>query len=160
MFLLPILIPACNSFSPALLMMCSAYRLNKQGNSRQPCHTPSSILNQSVVPYRVLTVASWPTHWFLRRQVRWSGIPFSLRAFHSLLWSNSQRLNVIDKTGINVFLEFPCCPYDPANAGNLISGFPAFSKSSLDIWKILVLIMLKPSMQDFKHDLKYYINTL
>ena len=45
--------------------MCSGYRLNKQGDSRQPCHTPFSILSQSVVAYRVLTVTSWPTYRFL-----------------------------------------------------------------------------------------------
>ena len=56
MFLPHILIPACNSSSPAFLMMCSAYRLNKQGDSRQPCHTPFLIFNQSVLTYRVLTV--------------------------------------------------------------------------------------------------------
>ena len=50
MFLPPILIPAYNTSSPAFLMMCSAYRLNKQGDSRQPCPTPLSILNQSLVP--------------------------------------------------------------------------------------------------------------
>ena len=61
MFLLHILIPACNPSSPAFLMMCSVYKLNKQGDIRQPCCTPSSILNHSVVPYRVLTAASWPT---------------------------------------------------------------------------------------------------
>ena len=60
MFLPLISIPAYNSSSPAFFMMCSAYRLNKQGDSRQPCRTPLSILNQSVVPYRVLTVASYP----------------------------------------------------------------------------------------------------
>jgi len=52
-FLLPILIPACKSSSPAFLMMCSAYSVNKQGDSRQPCRTPFSVLNQSVVPYSV-----------------------------------------------------------------------------------------------------------
>ena len=41
----------------------------------------------------------------------------------------------------------------PANFGNLISGSSVFSKPNLDIWKFLVYIMLKPSMQDFKHDL-------
>ena len=51
------------------------------------------------------------------------------------------------------FLEFSCFLYDPAIIGNLISGSYAFSKISLDIWKFLVHIMLKPSMQDFKHDL-------
>ena len=61
-FLQPVLTPACDSSSLAFLMMCSAYRLNKQGDSGQPCHTPFSILNQSAVPYRILTVASWPTY--------------------------------------------------------------------------------------------------
>ena len=57
-FLSPILIPACNSSSLTFLMMCSVYRLNKQSESRHPCHTPFLILNQSVVPYRILTVDS------------------------------------------------------------------------------------------------------
>ena len=82
MFLPPILIPACNSSTLAFLMMCSVYGLNKQGDSRQPYHTPFSILNLLVVPYRVLTAASCPANRFLRRQVRGSGIPISLRAFH------------------------------------------------------------------------------
>ena len=43
----------------------------------QPCHTPSLIWNQSIVPCLVLTIASWPTYRFLRRQVRWSGAPIS-----------------------------------------------------------------------------------
>ena len=45
------------------------------------------ILNQSIVPRPVLTVASWPAYRFLTRQVRWSDIPISLRILHSLLWS-------------------------------------------------------------------------
>ena len=53
----------------------------------------------------------------------------------------------------DVFLESPCFLYDPANVGNLISGSSAFSKPSLDIWKFLVHVILKHSMQDFKHDL-------
>ena len=74
MFLPPILIPAYNSSSPAFLMMCSEYRLNKHCDSRQPCHTSFSILNQPVVLYRVLTVASWPAYRFLGRQ--WDGLVF------------------------------------------------------------------------------------
>ena len=65
MFLPPILIPACNSSSLAFLIMCPVYRLNKQGDSRQPCHTHFSILNQSVVAYRFLTIASYPHTDFL-----------------------------------------------------------------------------------------------
>ena len=55
-FLPAILIPACASPSPAFLMMYSAYKLNKQGDSIQPWHTPFLIWNQSVVPCPVLTV--------------------------------------------------------------------------------------------------------
>ena len=66
-------------------LMYSAYKLNK-GDNIQPWHTPFPIWNQSVVPCPVLTVASWPAHRSLRRQVEWSGTPISLRIFHSLLW--------------------------------------------------------------------------
>ena len=90
-FLPDILIPACASSSPAFLMMYSAYKLNKQGDNIQPWHTPFPIWNQSVVPCTVLTVASWPAYRFLKRQVRWSGIPISLRIFHSLLWSTQSK---------------------------------------------------------------------
>ena len=60
---------------------------------------------------------------------------------------------VIDETEIDVFLEFSCFLYNPVNVSNLISGSSAFSKPSLGVWKILVLVMLKPSMHDFKCDL-------
>ena len=69
------------------LMMYSAYKLNKQGNNIQPRRTPFPIWNQSVVPCPVLTVASWPAYRFLKRRVRWSGIPISWKIFHSILWS-------------------------------------------------------------------------
>ena len=80
-FLLAILIPACASSSPEFHMMYSVYKLNKQGDNIQLWGTPFSIWNQSVVPCPVLTVASWPAYRFLRRQVRWSGIPISLKLF-------------------------------------------------------------------------------
>ena len=51
------------------------------------------------------------------------------------------------------FLKFPCFLYNPEDVGNLISSTSSFSNPSLDIWKFLVHIMLKPSLQDFKHDL-------
>ena len=88
-FLLAILILAYASSSLAFHMMYSAY--NKQGDNIQPWHTPFLIWNQSVVPCPVLTVASWPAYKFLRRQVRWSGIPISWRNFHSLLWSRQSK---------------------------------------------------------------------
>ena len=85
LFLPAILIPTCASSSLAFHIMYSAYKLNKQRDNIQPCHTPFPVLNQSVLPCLILTIASWLTHTFLRRQVRWSGIPISLRIFHSLL---------------------------------------------------------------------------
>ena len=61
--------------------------------------------------------------------------------------------STVDETEVDVFLEFPSFLYDLANVGNLTSGSSSFSKPSMDMWKFLVHIMLKPSMQDFKHDL-------
>ena len=94
-FLPAVLIPAYASSSPTFLMIYSAYRFNKQGDNIQPWRTPFPIWNQSVVPYPVLTVASWPAYRFLRRQVRWSGIPISWRIFHSLLWSTQSKSKAI-----------------------------------------------------------------
>ena len=91
-FLLAILIPTFASSSPACLILYSAYKLNTQGDNIQPWHAPFPIWNQSVVPCLVLTVDSSPAYIFLRRQVRWPGIPISWRIFHSLLCPHSQRL--------------------------------------------------------------------
>ena len=90
-FLPAILIPACASSSPVFLMMFSAYKLNKQGDNICPWCTPFPIWIHSVVPCPVLTDASWPAYRFLKRQVRWSGIPISLRIFHSLLSSTQSK---------------------------------------------------------------------
>ena len=78
-FLPAILIPACASSSPAFLLMYSAYKLNKQDDNTQPWRAPFPIWNQSVVPYPVLTVASWPAYRFVKMQVRshpWGHIKF------------------------------------------------------------------------------------
>ena len=83
-----ILIPACASSSLAFHMIYCAYKLNKQGNSIQPWHTPFPIWNQSVVPCPVLTVASWPAYRFHRRQVRWSDIPITWRIFQFVVCGN------------------------------------------------------------------------
>ena len=90
-FLQAILIPACPSSSLAFQMMYSAYKLNKQDDNIQPWHTPFWIWNQSFLPCPVLTVVSWAAYRFLKRQVRWSGIPISWRIFHSLLWSTQSK---------------------------------------------------------------------
>ena len=51
----------------------------------------------------------------------------------------------------DVFLELSCLFYDPSDVGNVISGFSAFSKYSLNIWKFSVHILLKPHLKNFEH---------
>ena len=58
---------------------------------------------------------------------------------------------VIKKAEIYVFLEFSYFFDDPVDVGNLISGSSAFSKSSLNIWKFMVHILLKPDFENFEH---------
>ena len=58
---------------------------------------------------------------------------------------------VVNKAKIDVFLELSCFFDDPADVGNLISGSSAFSKSSLNIWKFIVHLLLKPGLENFDH---------
>ena len=53
---------------------------------------------------------------------------------------------------VDVFLEFSGFFYDSTDIGNLVSGSSAFSKSSLDIWKFSVHVLLKPGLKDFEHN--------
>ena len=129
--------------------MYPACKLNKQCDNIQPWRTPFPILNQSVVPCTVLIVASWPAYRFLMRQVRWSGIPISLRIFQFVVIHPVKGFGVVNKAEVDVLLEFSCFFDDPV--GNLISGPSAFSKSSLNIWKFTVHVLLKPVLENFEH---------
>ena len=60
-------------------------------------------------------------------------------------------ISVVNEAEVDVFLEFSCFFYDPTDVGNLISVSSAFSKSSLNIWKFSVHILLKPSLENFEH---------
>ena len=53
---------------------------------------------------------------------------------------------------VDVFLELSCFFHDPADVGNLISGSSAFSKTSWNIWKFTVHVLLKPGLENFEHD--------
>ena len=59
--------------------------------------------------------------------------------------------SIFNEAEVDVFLEFPCFFYDPSDVGNLIYGSSAFSKSSLNIWKFSVHVLLKPIVKDFEH---------
>ena len=58
---------------------------------------------------------------------------------------------VLNKAEVDVFLELSCFFYDPTDVGNLISDSSAFSISSLNIWKFMVYILLKPDVENFEH---------
>ena len=58
---------------------------------------------------------------------------------------------IANKAEVDVFLELSCFLDDPADVGNLICGSSAFSKSSLNIWKFIIHILLKPGLENFEH---------
>ena len=100
-FLLAILIPACVSSSLAFHMLYSVYTLNKQGDI-QPSPTAFPMWNQFFISCPVLTLASWSAYRFLRRHIRWSGIPISLRIFHSCNLHN-KAFSVVNETEVDFF---------------------------------------------------------
>ena len=58
---------------------------------------------------------------------------------------------IVNKAEVDVFLELSCFFDDPTDVGNLISSSSAFSKSSVNIWKFLVHVPLKPGLENFEH---------
>ena len=58
---------------------------------------------------------------------------------------------IVNKAEVDVFVELSCFFSDPVDVGNLISGSSAFSKSSLNIWKFMVHVLLKPGLENFEH---------
>ena len=62
-----------------------------------------------------------------------------------------KNFGIINKAEIDVLLECSCFFDDPVDVGNLISGSSAFSKTSLNIWKFTVHVLLKPSLENFEH---------
>ena len=78
----------------------------------------------------------------------WSGIPVSPRIFQFVVHI-VKGFCVVNEA--DVFLEFSWFFNDPTDVGNLISASSAFSKSSLNIWKFSVHVLLKPSLENFEH---------
>ena len=102
LFLLAILIPACDSSS---LAFCTAYKLNRQGDNKQPWCTPFPILNQSLVLCLVQTVAFWPAYRFLRRHVRWSGTHL-LRNFPQFFVIHIDKgISIVSDAEVDIFSE-------------------------------------------------------
>ena len=62
-----------------------------------------------------------------------------------------KEFGVVNEAEVDIFLEFSCFLYDPMDVDSLISGFSGFSKSSLNIWKFSVHVLLKPSLENFEY---------
>ena len=121
-FLLATLIHVCASSSPAIHMMYCKCKLNKQSANTQPWRSPVRIVNQSIVPIPVITMASWPPYRFLRRRERWPGIPVYLRIFHSLLWPTAKGFSAVNEAEVDGFLM----NLSDSNSSKTSSGFKSW----------------------------------
>ena len=94
---------------------------------------------------------------FLKRQIRWSGIPITFKIFQfvNCVIHTLKGFGIFDKAEIDVFLELSCFFDDPADVGDLISGSFSFSKNSLNIRKFTVHVLLKPGLVMVVAVLKY-----
>ena len=75
----------------------------------------------------------------------------SLSEFSTVVIHTVKGFDIVNKADVGVFLELSCFSDDPMDVGNLISGSSAFSKSSLNIWKFTVHVLLKPGLENFEH---------
>ena len=112
------------------------------------------IWNQSVVPCPVLTVASWFTCRFCRRQVRWSGSPISSRISQFAVIYTVKGFRLVNEADVDVFLEHPCFCCDPMGVDNLslvplpflnpawTSGSSRFMYCWSLAWRILSITLL------------------
>ena len=150
-FPLAILIPACVSSSLAFHLMYSAYKLNKQGDSIQPWSTPFPIWIQScpmsssnccfLTCIQISQKAGkvvWYSH-LLKNCLQFVVI-HTIKGF-----------GVVNKAVVDGFSETLLLFDYSVDAGNLISGSSALSKPSVNIWKFMVHILLKPGLKNFEH---------
>ena len=83
---------------------------------------------------------------------RSGGLVFtSLEEFSRVCCDIVKGFAIVNKAEIDVFMELSCFLDDPADVGNLISGSSAFSKTSLNIWKFMVHVLLKTDLENFEH---------
>ena len=99
----------------------------------------------SFVPCPVQTVTSWP-----EEEVAWYS--HILQNFPQFVVIHKVKgFHIVNKTEVDVFLELSCFFNDPTDVGSLISGSSAFSETSLNIWKFMLYVPLKPTLEDFEH---------
>ena len=83
-------------------------------------------------------------------------VGFPISEFSTVYCDPHKGFGIVKEAEIDVFLELSCFFHDPGDVGNLISGSSAFSKTSLNIWKFTVLVLLKPGLENFEHYLLAY----
>ena len=130
--------------------MYSAYKLKKQSDNIQPWLTPFPIWTSPLFHVQFCCFLTsiqvsqeagkvvWHTH--LLKNFPQFVVIHTVKAF-----------SIVNEAKVDVFSEFSCFIYDPTDVGNLISGSSAFCKSSLNTWKFLVHVLLKPSLENFEH---------
>ena len=75
----------------------------------------------------------------------------SVRMFQFVVIHTVKSFGIVNKAEVDVFLELSCFLDDPMDVGNLNSGSSAFSKSSLNVWKFTIHLLLKPGLENFEH---------
>ena len=80
----------------------------------------------------------WYSHLF--QNFQWFAVIHTVKDF-----------GIVNKAGIDTFMELSCFFKEPTDVGNLISGFSAFSKTSWNTWKLMVHVLLKLGFQNFEH---------
>ena len=133
--------------------MYSAHKLNKQGDNIQPWRTPFPIWNQKPVCCS-MSSSNWCFLTCIQISQEAGQVVWYSHLFQNfpqfIVIHTVKGFGIVNKAEIHVFLELFCSFDDPADVGNLISGSSAFSKSSLNIWKLMVHILLKPYFQNFE----------
>ena len=133
--------------------MYSAYKLNKQGDNIHIALTYSSSYLETVCWSMSSSNCCFLTCIQVSQeagQVVWYSYLF--QNFPQFIVIHTIKgFGIVNKAEIYVFLELSCFFNDPADVGNLISGSSIFSKTSLNIWKFTVHILLKPGLENFEH---------
>ena len=133
--------------------MYSAYKLNKQGDNIQPWRLYSFPNLESVFCSKSSSKCCFLTFIQVSQeacQVVWYSHLF--QNFPQFIVIHTVKgFGTVNKGEIDIFLELSCFFDDPADVGNWLSGSSAFSKTSLNIWKFTVHILLKPGLENFEH---------
>ena len=136
--------------------MYSAYKLNKQGDNNidltysfpyfEPVCFSMSSSNCCFLTYIQISQEAVQVVWY---SLTFKNFP------QYIVMHKIKGFGIVNKAESDVFVETSCFSYDSAEVGNLISGSSAFSKSSLNIWKFKVHVLLKPGLENFEH---YFAN--